>query len=202
MAEKKSSGAPDKTETTAVVQPVWDENNRLVDPTLDEHYKREARRVLGEVEEGEEPEERFLNTIPPNTAKKFQALDSQTSDPTTSPLPTSDPNTIPSVSAEPSEELEALEDSLIAEAKAEQEEELERQRLEREAAEETVSSGTAGSIGVPGSMQPAASSGPQTGSQTPATTAGSNAISSTPAGHSGVAGLSGAPDGGTTGSTT
>ena len=111
----ETSGAPDRqaeaviaTEEHTTPTPVWDARNRLVDAELVEHFKRESDIVLGKVapvgeaeiaeqgEVGEGGEKLLRDEQSAKAPYVSQQLDSQTSDPTTAPLPSYDPNSRPS----------------------------------------------------------------------------------------------------------
>lgn len=155
------SGAPDKTETTEQVQPIWDENNILVDPAAREHYKREAKRVLGELDDEENGD---IEVVPPTTPAVYQRLDSQTEDVMSNPKPSADPNSMPTFSDEPSEGPKEIEKEVIAKAKVEHAQ----QQAETQAAEQASLDNSAQSASSPAKVQPAASKQPQSGTGTSA----------------------------------
>lgn len=92
------SGAPDTTPESDVnvaetaTQPVWDSDNRLVDPELDAHFKVKSEEALAE------PTLAIKNASETAlTAQKGQATEAMTADVMTSPAPSSDPNQRPSM---------------------------------------------------------------------------------------------------------
>lgn len=97
------SGAPDSlAEVPRAV--VWNERNELVDPALDEHFKAEHHRVLGNdpatgkpaVDEDGAVVPVIRTDAPPNTPQVSQRRESQTADPFSNPQPNADPNNRPS----------------------------------------------------------------------------------------------------------
>ncbi len=150
------SGAPDKMGTLittpatpesgqAGAEPphdpevIWDKNNKLVNPEMDSHFKRERQRVLGELDdEGENPEGvQSRGFPPPNTPAISHRRDEQTADPFGNPQPNADINNLPSTIGAPEVEAEmvAETDAIIDEARAEAESE----RIDRQAEREFVS---------------------------------------------------------------
>ncbi|SRR5260221_7468495 len=102
-AIQKSSGAPERSQVQlrhsnleaakdepkspmCSDAPIWDENNKLVDPELDRHFKEESAKVLGEIK----------STPPETTPEEAQAKEEMTKDPMTSPEPSHDLNQRPS----------------------------------------------------------------------------------------------------------
>lgn len=109
--DKLFATPPDKTPNADASKPsepvseeeapiIWDENNKLVDRELDEHFKTEAGKVLGTIDkDGNKTEEgapiyAFESEF--DSPKEYQASEGATSEPMTSPKPSSDPNQRPS----------------------------------------------------------------------------------------------------------
>lgn len=94
------SGAPDKDASTnqeaiqkgvKTPQPVWDENNRLVDPVLDAHFKTEHARVLGTLPLDDKNVSEGQQTPAKVSPEEYQAGEGATAEPMTSPQPSHDP---------------------------------------------------------------------------------------------------------------
>lgn len=113
----------DKKEVEETPQPIWGADNKLVDPQLDQHFREQAEIVLGKrsaLDKGEEGDEDGveLNTVDLNKPFLSQQMESQTSDPMTSPSPSADPNSRPSELTPMSEETAKLDEELDKAARA------------------------------------------------------------------------------------